>query len=106
MYLKSKKKGEEDMVLNKIKTLCNENKISIAELERNLGFGNGSIRRWSTSNPSINNLNKVAEYFGLSIQYFLDSEIQLSKEALDLAKEYENLSSKQKELVKLYISVI
>lgn len=94
------------MVLNKIKTLCNENKISIAELERKLGFGNGSIRRWSTSNPSINNLNKVAEYFGLSIQYFVDSEVQLSKEALDLAKEYENLSSKQKELVKLYISFI
>ena len=94
------------MVLNKIKTLCNENKISIAELERILGFGNGSIRRWSTSNPSINNLNKVAEYFGLSIQYFVDSEIQLSKEALDLAKEYESLSSKQKELVKLYISFI
>ena len=94
------------MVLDKIKGLCDENNVSIAELERNLGFGNGAIRRWSNGNPSINSLNKVADYFGVSIQYFVESDIQLSKEALDLAKEYQKLSDKQKDLVKCYLSVI
>lgn len=94
------------MLLNKIKKLCDDNKISIAELERNLGFGNGSIRRWLDGNPSINSLRKVAEYFGVTIQYLVEDNVQISKESLDFAKEYEKLSDKQKDLVKCYLSVI
>ena len=93
------------MLFNKIQQLCSENNISIAELERKLGFGNGSIRKWVNGNPGINNLNKVAEYFGVNIQYFLDSNV-LSIDALNIAEEYEKMTDKQKNLVKCYISVI
>ena len=35
-----------------IKELATQRKISIAELERTLGFGNGSISKWNKQSPS------------------------------------------------------
>lgn len=93
------------MILDKIKGLCNKFNISIAELERNLEFGNGSIRKWSSASPSISKLMKVSKYFGVNIQYFIDDEY-LSYEAFVFAKEYDKLSKKQKKLIECYMSVV
>jgi hypothetical protein len=36
-------------------------------LEKELGFGSGTIYKWSTVVPSVTNLKKVADYFHVSI---------------------------------------
>lgn len=58
-------------LVERIKNLCNEKKITIAEVERKVGISNGQIRRWDTSSPKIENVEKVANYFDVSTDYLL-----------------------------------
>lgn len=60
------------MILEKVTKLCNENKISIAKLEKESGIGNGTINRWDESEPSLKSLKKLADYFSKPIEYFLE----------------------------------
>lgn len=60
------------MVLDKIRVLCDERKISIAKLEKETGIGNGTISRWDISSPTVTNLKKVANYFEIAMGELLD----------------------------------
>lgn len=67
----------------KIKMLTNEKKMSIRQLEEKMDYGNGTIRRWENSKPSIDKVEKVANYFDVSVDYLLgrtDNPQSLSKE--------------------------
>lgn len=55
------------MLLENIRRLCSKKHVSIAKLERETGIGNGTISRWDTSSPSVENVQKVAAYFGVTI---------------------------------------
>lgn len=57
-----------------VKELATQRKISVAELERTLGFGNGSISKWDKQSPSAEKLKKIADYFDVSTDYLLDRE--------------------------------
>ena len=72
MQLSIKVEKEEIMILKRILELAEKNNISISCLEKTLGFGNGTIKKWGESSPSVENLKKVADYFGVSIEYFLE----------------------------------
>lgn len=64
------------MLYQNIVSLCNERQISIARLERDLGFGNATIRTWRTSSPSVDRVLLVANYFGVSV----DSLVSVSSD--------------------------
>lgn len=55
----------------KIKSLAEKQKISIRRLEEILGYGNGTIRRWEKQTPGIDKIQKVADYFDVSVDYLL-----------------------------------
>lgn len=55
------------LLLERIKLLCEKNETNIGKLEKELGFGSGTIYKWSTVVPSVTNLKKVADYFHVSI---------------------------------------
>lgn len=57
-------------IYQRIKELAKEKKISIRELEKNLGFSNGAINKWDYKAPS-DKLEKVANYFDVSTDYLL-----------------------------------
>lgn len=59
------------MIYGKIKALCKKSGISIHKLEMECGIGNGIIHRWKSSTPSLGNLQKVAQYFDVSIEFLL-----------------------------------
>ena len=61
-------------MVEKIYRLCNERNITIGKLEGILRFGNGTIWKWKKSSPSVEKLKAVADYFGVNIEYFLDTE--------------------------------
>ena len=63
-------KVESDLVV-RIRNLCKEHGISMRRLERDNEFGNGLVSKWSNSSPSVAYLQKVAKYFGVSINYLL-----------------------------------
>ncbi|MFC0853083.1 helix-turn-helix domain-containing protein [Halalkalibacter oceani] len=58
-------------LVSKIKTLCDERKVTFAEVERKIGISNGQIRRWDKVSPKSETLNKVADYFDVSVDYLL-----------------------------------
>lgn len=61
----------ERSIVNIIKTLCDDNNISIGDLERKLEFSQGLISRWDKNSPSIDKIVSVADFFQVSIDYLL-----------------------------------
>ena len=55
------------MVYKKIVGLCAEKGISLYALERLLELGNGTIKGWEKTNPRVDLLKKVADYFGVTL---------------------------------------
>lgn len=60
------------MILKKIRKLCVDKGISIYQLEREVKLSHASIAKWEKSSPSVANLQKVADYFGVSISDLLE----------------------------------
>ena len=55
------------IIFDNIKRLSAQQLISIHSLEKQAGIGNGVIRRWETSSPTVANLESVADVLGVSI---------------------------------------
>lgn len=84
-------------MFSKIVELCLVQNITIAELERLSGFGNGTIYRWKTSKPGADKLKKVADCLGVSVDYLLsDNPIEPSPKAYLIAKQFDTLNDTQK----------
>ena len=62
-----------DLVL-RIKQLVYQPGLTFAALERRLDFSNGQIARWSRQTPGIDKVQKVADYFNVSVDYLLGRE--------------------------------
>ncbi|MDQ8092284.1 helix-turn-helix domain-containing protein [Bacillus amyloliquefaciens] len=58
-------------IVERIKNLAKDKKISLAELERKTKLSNGTIRRWDEKTPGIDKVQKVADYFNVSVDYLL-----------------------------------
>ncbi len=75
--------------LDTIKTLCAKNGTSIKNLERELGFSNGSLAKSATIKSE--RLQKIAEYFNVSVDYLMTGEEKqgyyLNEETAKLAQE-------------------
>lgn len=95
------------MVIEKIKQLCEANNTSITRLERDCGLANATIRRWEVASPSVENLARVADHFGVSVDYLLGRGIYaLSAEAQQYAKEFDGLPDDKKQLAMAYMGVV
>ncbi|MBT9703824.1 helix-turn-helix domain-containing protein [Eubacterium ramulus] len=66
-FSKSIRKDGEILLYEKVATLCQNNNLTIAKLERECEMGNGTVRGWKNSSPSIENLKKVADYFNITV---------------------------------------
>lgn len=61
-------------MVDRIKALCKQKKISIRQLEIAVGVGNVNIARWDTQRPRVDQVYNVAQYFGVSMEYLLTGE--------------------------------
>lgn len=61
-------------VYERIEKLRKERKLSQAKLEKELGFSNGSVSKWKTSTPTSERLQKLADYFGVTVDYLMTGE--------------------------------
>lgn len=59
------------MIYERIMSLCHDRDISVRQLERCAGIGNGVIGGWRDSSPRVDKLKKVADFFGVTVDYFL-----------------------------------
>ena len=53
----------------RIKEMCEQKNISVPFLEKECGIGTKTISKWSASSPSVDKLEKIADYFGVSVDY-------------------------------------
>lgn len=66
-----------------IKALCDSHKIRPAALERALGLSNGYIGSMRKKTPSSVNLQKIADYFDVPVEYLLSGVMpEQSNEAI------------------------
>lgn len=57
-----------------IKELAKKKKISIRQLEMRFGYSNGYLAKWKTNTPNADELPRLADYFGVSVDYLLGRE--------------------------------
>ena len=60
------------MLYDKIKEVAKTKSLSIYRIERDLGFSNGSLRKWKNSTPSATSLKKVANYLNVTSDELLE----------------------------------
>lgn len=58
----------------RIKELCEENDVSINKLESDCGFGRGYVSKLEKSTPNSQKLQKIADYFNISLDYLMTGE--------------------------------
>ena len=61
-------------MVDRIRLLCKKNNTTLAQLERELGIGNGVIARWNAQHVSYEKIKMVAEYFGVTPEYLMTGE--------------------------------
>ncbi|CAI3315964.1 helix-turn-helix transcriptional regulator [Enterococcus cecorum] len=71
------------MLLDRVKMLAKNRGITIAELERKLDFSQGSISRWIKQSPSSERVQKVADYFDVSVDYLLGRSENMNNTDMD-----------------------
>lgn len=60
------------MLYEKIKSAAKEKGVSISELEKTLGFAQGSICKWNEVKPAFDKVVKVSDYLGISLTDLAD----------------------------------
>ena len=88
-------------VFERIEKLRKDKKISQGKLEKELGFSNGSISKWRNSTPTYERLQKVADYFGVSVDYLMtgtedkkESPVLPARDERDIAKDLNRIMEK------------
>lgn len=58
----------------RIDELAKKQKISVFDLSLKLGMGRNAIYQWKKSVPNVEAVQKVADYFNVSVDYLLDRD--------------------------------
>ena len=56
-----------------IHKICRERNMTIAELERAAGLGNGVIRKWDQASPTLRTVIAVTECLGITVDELLSN---------------------------------
>lgn len=69
---------------DRIKALCRQKGVTVTGTEKELGFARGSLCKVDTNKPSMERVNKLADYFGVSVEYLMNGEIPAEKKDVTL----------------------
>lgn len=85
----------------KLEKLRREKGISQRAVEDALGFSNGSYSKWKNCKPTMNRMSKLANYFDVPIDYFIeDDDIKIvNRDSLNPEKD---LSEQKKRVIEYY----
>ncbi|UQN39770.1 helix-turn-helix domain-containing protein [Enterococcus hirae] len=83
-----------------IKELAKEKGLSIRQLEMNFGYSNGYLGSWKRQTPNSIELARLADYFGVSVDYLLGREKKETPKHVDLSEDDTIFSFDGKEISK------
>lgn len=81
-------------IYERIESLRKSKGLSQGKLEKQLGFSNGSISKWKNSTPKVERLQKLADFFGVSVEYLMtgkEDEQKGKDNTVDLKQKYREL---------------
>ncbi|HAQ9265742.1 TPA: helix-turn-helix transcriptional regulator [Enterococcus faecium] len=87
-------------LLERIKKLCNQRGISVYQLEEKIEIGRNTIYQWNKRTPSTEKIQKVADYFDVSVDYLLGREERETPKFVDLSEDDTVFSFDGKEISK------
>lgn len=58
-------------IVDRLQAIAKERGTTFKQLERDIGLGNGTIRRWEDQSPRLDKLTKVADYLHVSLDYLV-----------------------------------
>ena len=86
---------------DKIKELCQKQGISLNQLEEKLNFSTNYLYSMKKGNPKADNLQKIADYFGVTIDYLMtgiedkkESPVLTARDERDIAKDLNRIMEK------------
>lgn len=85
-------------ILERIKKLCAEKGINLTKLEKEIGISQGAAYKWKNSSPSLEVLDKLSNYFNVSVDYIMTG---MEKEKPEIP----NFEPEHVEMIKLYSSL-
>lgn len=59
------------MLFDRVKQLSSDRGVSLKKVATDLGFGENTIYKWKAQSPKGEYLDKVADYFDVSVDYLL-----------------------------------
>lgn len=77
-------------LLDRIKHLAQQNGTTIKGLESSANLGNGTIRRWDSSPPSVDKLLKIANLLNTTMDYLMTGK-EISQNSFHEESEWLNL---------------
>ena len=89
---------------DRILYLCKQRGVKISAVEKSLGLGNGTIRKWKDeTRPSGRTLDLLVDYFGVSADYILNGTEK--EAALFSLTDLDSLSAPKAELFRVLMEV-
>ena len=87
-------------LFERIKSLANQRDKSMKEVALELGFSENLFYRWKITEPKARDLQKVADYFDVSVDYLLGREEKEIPKHVDLSEDDTVFSFDGKEISK------
>lgn len=103
-----------ESVKERVQKLCKRDGITVQQLEKQLGFSNGTISKWDKYNPRMDKLQVIADFFSVTVDYIAgnssdaaiesgtDTLIAVGTYEVDLLKTYRKLTEIGRMKVYLY----
>lgn len=93
--------------VERIRQSAEKKGLKLANIEKELGFGNGTIRKWDNNSPSCEKALKVANLLNVSVEWLITGKqnIDLSKEDKELLNAYHTANTEAKEIVKFTLEI-
>ena len=81
-----------------IRMLCDLKGISINKLEKECGLSTSTVNKWDNNTPSVDKIEKVANYFGVTIDYIVTGKEKQPAENGKLSDRLEKIMEYAKRL--------
>lgn len=81
-------------MVNRIIELIKHKGMSVNAVEKQLGFGNGAIKRFATSSPSVDKIVSLSNFLNVSVEYIItgkENAASLKEDELELLTYYKKI---------------
>lgn len=92
-------------IVDRIRTAASQKGLTLAEIERALGFGNSSIRKWDQNSPSLEKVIATANFLEQSLSWLATGKKESEPLYNNLIDSYQLLPEADQERIKHFIEV-